>query len=633
MRFTMNTSNVRLAFRFAAIFAVASIFAFAARAAEPPKNAAPKALSPAEAARKLAVPDGFRVSLFAGEPDVAQPIGITFDDRGRLWVAECHTYDDNKVNFNLKQHDRIVILEDTDGDGRFDKRKVFWDQAQKLTSVVVGFGGVWALAAPNLLFIPDANGDDLPDGPPQVVLDGWDGNKIRHNIVNGLKWGPDGWLYGRHGIQATSTIGKPGTPDEQRTRLNCSVWRYHPTRHTFEVFAQGTTNPWGHDWDAYGQLFLINTVIGHLWHIVPGAHYRRMYGEHFTTNTYQLMEQTADHFHWDTGEKWADVKKGMTSTTDQAGGGHAHSGLMIYNGDNWPEKYRGQLYTINLHGLRINSDRLERRGSGYVAKHGTDFAKTTDVWFRAVELDYGPDGGVYVADWSDIGECHENDADGVHRETGRIYKITHGTPKSVGKLDLAKLSDAELVKLLTHRNEWFPRRAQRLLQERAAAGKLAATTRPALQQLFEQAASEPHKLRALWALHVTGALDAAALEKLLVHSSEHVRWWGIQLLTDNKAVTPAVLAKFSALAREGKSALVRLALASALQKLPVADRWAVAEPLLAHAEDAADPNLPLMIWYGLEPAVASDKARAAQLIAKSQLPKVRELITRRLAAP
>ena len=615
------------------VFAAALAFVLATVAAEPPKapaTKAPKPLSPAEAAAKLVVPAGFRVSLFAGEPDVAQPIGITFDDRGRLWVAECHTYDDSKINFNMKQHDRIVIFEDTDGDGRFDKRTVFSDKLQKLTSVVVGFGGVWALAAPDLIFIPDANGDDIPDGPPQVVLDGWDGGKVRHNIVNGLKWGPDGWLYGRHGIQATSVIGKPGTPAEQRTKLNCSVWRYHPTQQTFEVVAQGTTNPWGHDWTEHGQLFLINTVIGHLWHIIPGAHYRRMYGEHFKTNTYQLMEQTADHFHWDTGESWGAAKKGVSASTDQAGGGHAHSGLMIYNGDNWPEKYRGQLFTINLHGLRINSDRLERRGNGYVAKHGSDFAKTTDVWFRAVELDYGPDGGVYVADWSDIGECHENDADGVHRETGRIYKITYGTPKFGGAFNLAKQTDAELVKLLTHRNEWFARHAQRLLQERAAAGKLAATTRPAFQKLFEQADNEPHKLRALWALRVTGAVNAATL---LDHPSEHVRWWAIQFLCEDKSVTPAVLAKLSALARDGKSSFVRLALASALQKLPVADRWAVAEPLLAHAEDAADPNQSLMIWYGLEPAVAADKARAAQLLAKSQLPEVRKFITRRLTAP
>ncbi len=615
-----------------AALAAAMMLLLAVLAAEPPKKAPAKPLAPADAAKLLQLPDGFRATLFAGEPDVAQPIGITFDDRGRLWVAECHTYDDNKINFNMNQYDRIVILEDTDGDGRFDKRKVFWDKAQKLTSVVVGFGGVWALAAPDLLFIPDANGDDIPDSPPQVILDGWDGGKIRHNIVNGLKWGPDGWLYGRHGIQATSVVGKPGTPVDQRTKLNCSVWRYHPTSQAFEVVAHGTTNPWGHDWDAHGQLFLINTVIGHLWHIVPGAYYRRMYGEHFKTNTYQLMEQTADHFHWDTGEKWGDVKKGVSPSTDQAGGGHAHSGLMIYQGDNWPEKYRDLLFTINLHGLRINSDRLERHRSGYVAKHGPDFAKTTDVWFRAVELDYGPDGGVYIADWSDIGECHENDADGVHRETGRIYKITHGMPKFAGALNLAKLSDADLVKLLTHRNEWFPRHAQRLLQERAVAGKLAATTRLALQKFFEQAPSEPHKLRALWSMRVTGALDASALEKLLAHPSEHVRWWTIQFLADDKAVTPAVLAKFGALARDEKSAFVRLALASALQKLPVPDRWAVAEPLLAHAEDAADTNLSLMIWYGLEPAVAVDKARAAQLIAKSQLPEVRKLITRRLTA-
>lgn len=218
----------------------------------------------------MTVPPGFHVSLFASEPLLRQPIGMTTDSRGRLWVAENNTYSDAKINFDLSQHDRILILEDTDHDGRADRQTVFWDQGQKLTSVEIGFGGVWALCPPRLLFIPDRNGDDVPDGKPQVVLDGFDDGVVRHNIANGLRWGPDGWLYGRHGIQATSYVGVPGTLPSQRTPINCCVWRYHPTRRIFEVVCRGTTNPWGMDWNAQGELFFINTVIGHLWHAVPG---------------------------------------------------------------------------------------------------------------------------------------------------------------------------------------------------------------------------------------------------------------------------------------------------------------------------------------------------------------------------
>src|SRR5260370_399394 len=144
---------------------------------------------------------------------------------------------------------------------------------------------------------------------------------VRHNIVDGLKWGPDGWLYGRHGILATSLVGKPGASASQRTPINCGIWRYHPTRKVFEVVAQGTTNAWGFDYDEHGEMFFINTVIGHLWHVVPGAHYRRMYGTGFNPHLYQLIEKTAGHFHCDPGEKWDDIRKGGVSpTTDKAGG-------------------------------------------------------------------------------------------------------------------------------------------------------------------------------------------------------------------------------------------------------------------------------------------------------------------------
>src|SRR5262245_43076042 len=181
--------------------------------------------TPADAVKRFKAPDGFTVTPSAGEPHVCQPIGMAFDDRGRLWVAECFSYPQWKTDGK----DRILIFEGTGRDGRFLKRSVFWDQAYNLTGIEIGYGGVWALCAPHLLFIPDRDGDGKPDGKPVVVLDGWT-LKAGHNIVNGLTWGPDGWLHGRHGITAESKVGPPGTPESKRTRLNCSIWRYHPTR-------------------------------------------------------------------------------------------------------------------------------------------------------------------------------------------------------------------------------------------------------------------------------------------------------------------------------------------------------------------------------------------------------------------
>ena len=587
-------------------------------------------VKPADALKGISLPDGFRVQLSAAEPAVQQPIAMAWDSRGRLWVAECYTYAESRVNFDLRLKDRILIFEDTDNDGVFDRRKVFWDQASQLTSIVLGFGGVWAACAPNILFIPDRNGDDVPDAEPEVVLDGFDNDSVRHNIVNGLKWGPDGWLYGRHGILASSEVGVPGTSEEERVRINCSIFRYHPVSKKFDVVCRGTTNSWGHDWDRHGQLFFINSVIGHLWHAVPGARYRRMYGNHFDKFLYELIPQTGDHFHWDQGnEHWADLKKkGMTLTSDAAGGGHAHCGMMIYGADNWPEEYRGHVFTLNLHGRRINQDTLYRQGAGYAGSHADDFMLTRDLWFRGIDLAYGPDGGVFVLDWSDIGECH--DSDGIHRTSGRIFKITHGKTKALKK-DLSKLSSLDLAKLQTHTNEWHVRMARRLLQERAVARDDLGQVREHLFELYSGSISTPHRLRAMWALHATGALDEDWLLEQSNDESEHIRVWAIKLLTDGGQVSVKVLSRFVEMAGTDMAGLVQLNLASTLRLLPLAKRWPLATPLVSHKRYSADPVLPLMIWYGINPAVGEDRARAVELLAKCQIPKIRQFIARRLA--
>jgi hypothetical protein len=422
-------------------------------------------------------------------------------------------------------------------------------------------------------------------------------------------------------------VGRPGTPDAERVRLSCSIWRYHPSRRVVEVVAHGTTNPWGHDWDDFGQLFFSNNVIGHFWHVVPGAHYARMFGEDFNPHVYDLMKATSDHQHW-AGTNWT-TSRGGTGAHDRLGGGHSHCGLMIYLGDNWPATWRGQAFMGNIHGNRILYDVLERRGSGYVARHGGNFLMAHDPWFRSVSQLYGPDGGVWVSDWNDLGECHDND--GAMRSSGRIYKITQGPRRTERMADLGRRSDAELVALQLHANDWWVRHARRLLQERAVAGTLKKTTRPALEKLFGGNPDVTRKLRALWALHVIGATDEESLARLLGHENEHVRWWAVQLLVENRSVSRAVRDQFTQMARTDRSALVRLALASALQRLPLAERWETATALAAHDEDAGDPNLPWMIWYAIEPAVGADRVRAVEFMAASKLQFVRQCVSRRLA--
>jgi putative membrane-bound dehydrogenase-like protein len=587
-----------------------------------------RALPPEEAAATMQLPPGFKATLFAGEPAIVQPMAFTFDDRGRIWVVENLSYPTWKADGT--GNDRVTILEDTDGDGRHDKRTVFLDNGVNLSGIEVGFGGVWLTAAPNLIFIPDANGDDKPDGEPKILLDGWT-LEAKHNIVGNLAWGPDGWLYGCHGITAPSLVGKPGTPTERRQTVSCGVWRYHPVRHQFEVYANGTTNPWGIDWDERGELFITNCVIKHIFHVPPGAHFVRMFGQDPNPYVYGLMESCADHQHW-AGGHWSTARGGPTH--HDFGGGHAHAGCMIYLGDNWPAEYRGNAFLLNIHGQRLNRDILEPQGSGYVAKHAPDFAFSKDPWFRGLHAKYGPDGGVYISDWSDSGECHDNKEEQCDKTGGRIFKIVYGDAVPF-RLDLAGLSDAKLVSLQTDENEWRARHARRLLQERAAKGQLNHSYVDLIPPPVGSGVRDDlaYRLRVLFTKHVTGRISSDMLDGIIRGDADkEVRACAVLLSVEQRSVPPVILAALKIQAASDPSPWVRLHIASALQRAPLDDRWPIAEALLAHGEDASDAYLPLMYWYAIEPLVPRNARKAIEMLPRVHIPLVRQYIARRVVA-
>lgn len=629
---------------------VAGLGAWAATPEDPPTASVPRdtdavntAPMPAEeAAKAFRVPEGFHVSVFAAEPAVRNPIALAFDAKGRLWVAENDTYAEREARFDLSLRDRVVIFEDTDNDGRHDARKVFTEDVQRLTSVEVGRGGVWLMCPPALLFLPDRDGDDRPDGPAVTVLDGFTvPPENYHNFANGLRWGPDGWLYGRCGASSPGDVGAPGTPDDRRIPLRGGLWRYHPERKVFESLNSGTTNPWGHDWNAVGEPFFINTVNGHLWHAITGAHFVRPHTVDPNPYVYELIDQHADHWHWDNAKDWTDSRN-VSGEHDRRGGGHAHSGMTIYAGDNWPDAWRGKLLTLNLHGRRANVERLERAGSGYVGKHEPDTLFAADANFRGIDLAYGPDGGVYVLDWSDTGECHESN--GVQRSSGRIYKVTYGgtIPKTL--FDLSNAGDGGLVGQLAHRNQWWARTARRVLADRAVDGKSGDAVALPLRGLFQTHPDPIVKLRALWALYAIGKADEAFLRAQLAHPHESVRTWAVRLLTDARGLDtvdsrrpgpdaewPSDLgAAFDRMAREDASGLVRLALASALQRMPISARPALARALASRSEDAGDHNLPLLVWYGLIPVAEADPKALEPIALEAEWPTLRRLVARRL---
>jgi putative membrane-bound dehydrogenase-like protein len=596
------------------------------QAAEPSAIEYPPRPVPVElAASKMTVPPGFAVSLFAGEPDVVQPIGFTFDDRGRMWVAECLSYP--KWTKDGTGRDRITIYEDTDGDGRHDRRTLFADNLANLSGLEVGFGGVYICSLPKLMFIPDRNYDDKPDGPAETVLDGWDEN-CRHNVFNGLAWGPDGWLYGLNGILSRSKVGRPGAPDAERKYLDCGVWRYHPTRHDFEPVASGTTNPWGIDWDDYGEMFITNCVIKHIFHVVPGGHYERMFGADPNPHVYGLMPSCADHIHW-AGGHWTD-SRGALGAHGDAGGGHAHSGCSIYLGDNFPPEYRNNAFMCNIHGARLNRDTLVPQGSTYVAKHEKDFLFANDPWHRGLGVKYGPDGGLFVSDWCDTGECHNYDV--ADTTNGRIVKVTYGTPMALKPFDLQKMTDAELVDLQAHPNDWWVRHARRVLQERAAAKTLKPETSGLIWNRFNDEKDERRRLRYLWAMNGVDGL-AEEITVAMEDESEHVRTWAVTLATDSRPVGELVRDMVVQAAGD-ESPKVRARVASIASRLDRKQAIRVSRSLLTNDQNNADGSLPHLTWYALQASSAitdgawSTRAPIINAARDAKIPLVRSFAAR-----
>jgi putative membrane-bound dehydrogenase-like protein len=583
---------------------------------------AAKFLPPDEAVAAMTTVAGYRVNAWAAEPTIVQPMAFCWDDRGRLWVAENRDYESRVGGFSNAGTSRILILEDTDRDGVADTRKVFLEGIVFPAAIAVGFDGVFIGAPPNLLFVPDRNRDDKADEADiEVRLTGW-GIRDRHETLNSLHWGPDGWLYGLQGYATPSKVRKPegkgriyrhkeAFPDEilkaDGVDINGGVWRYHPTKDVFEVVAHGFSNPWGIDYDAKGQLLISACVIPHLWHVIPGGIYHRQGGQHFNPYVYDDIKTIADHRHRS-----------------------AHGGARVYQSDAFPESQRGRIFMANIHEHAVLSDVLERAGSGFTARHGDDFMLANNAQWIGFSVEIGPDGALYVLDWHDADICGQ---DVLHHETGRIFRIAPAQSLAAdfaGRYsDLTTMADADLVGLQTSKSDWHARRARIILQHRASTGRVDRRTHEQLRSLFKPGASGDIRLRAMWALHVTGGWTPDALFDVLGDGDEHIRAWAIQLLTEDRSPSARALQRFATMARDDPSPVVRLYLASALQRIEPRTRWTIAAPLMAHAEDAGDHNLPKMIWLGVEPMAGGDPAVALEHASHSRVPLVARFIARR----
>ncbi len=574
------------------------------------KPAETPALSPEEAQKKFTLQKGFEARLFASEPEVVNPVAMTWDDRGRLWVVELYEYPLG-TKPGEKGRDRIKILEDTDGDGRADSVKVFADGFTLATGLLIANNGVYVGAAPHLYFLEDTDGDDVAD-KRTIVQTGF-GMEDRHELLNGFTWGPDGQMYMTHGVFTFTKAVDPDKPGEPVV-LTAGVARFNPKGRKMEIFAEGTSNPWGVDFDARGNAFVSACVIDHFFHLAPGGLYQRQAGQPPYPYAYELLPSIVDHRHH------------MA----------AYAGVDIYQGDQYPAEYLGMALQGNIHDNAIHRDKLTAKGSTFLASADGDFVRGNDGWFMPVSTQTGPDGTVWIMDWYDRYPCYQNanaDPAGVDRERGRIWRIVwtgdqpgKAVPSRPAGLNLGKASSGELVKALAHPNVWQRRMAQRLLSGRPDV----ASQKQALVALMKSGPDENAKLAALWTLFSSGLIDDGILDDAADASLPSLRMWAARFTGERNQITDRVTKRLETLSAD-ENATVLSAVATALRQFaggsltvntPASHDIAVirptvgsiAERILANAKATTDRDLPFLLWMAVEPTVLYDPNITAEWI-------------------
>jgi putative heme-binding domain-containing protein len=540
--------------------------------------------SPEEAIEAMTVPPGFTVELVAAEPDIVNPIAMAFDDRGRIWVTESLEYPRRQPG---PGRDRVKVLEDTDGDGRADKTTVFADGLNIPTGIALGHGGAWVLNAPDLLWLCDSDGDGRADRS-EVIVTGF-GRADAHELPSTLTWGPDGWLHGFNGVFNPSRISSDG----HVYAFTCALWRVHPRSRRFQVVCEGTSNPYGLAWDPEGSAIVeaCHWANDHLFHFVETGYYKRQAGPYPPYT--MVLGSITDHSHQKT----------------------AYCGLAYLDSEAYPEAYRDRLYTGNIHGGCINTDRLVRDGSTYQARALPDFLTAHDAWFMPVAQKVGPDGCLYVLDWYDRYHCYQDairDPAGIDRLKGRLYRVRYGAAPRAARFDLARESDADLVKRLSSPNIYFREAAQRLLTERNT---------PAVRELLRKlildgGAPRKARLHGLWALAGTGWLEPAFHARLLSHADPAFRAWGVRTAGCFGALEPSLRDRVIALARD-KAPDVQLQVVIAARKVEGLDPLPVLVEVLSAC--GVDRLIPAIAWQNLHPLLPGEGNRFVRLIGRTDL--------------
>jgi putative membrane-bound dehydrogenase-like protein len=494
-------------------------------------------VTPEKAAAKVITHPEFEVKVIASEPLLEKAISMDWDPSGKVWVAETPEYPGGRtINKNdrpiapvfLKNpgqtpagdkedrpaRDRISWLEDTNGDGVMDKKHVFADGLELVTSLVFHKDGVIVAQAPEILWLRDKNGDgvcDMVEGSEKITLFTGFGNFDTHAVINNFRWGMDGWVYGAVGYSAGSPKSLDGKKDFGR--ITAGVIRFRPDGSAIEQYAAGTCNTWGFDFAPDGEVFYTTATCGeHFLHVVmpEKALAKASVGgirSSFVAPDHQKIFPAVKH----TRPAYVQI--------DWVGYFTAAAGCCIYNGGAWPERYNGSHFTSETTMSLVHNELLTPKGVTYVAskeagREETEFVASTDLWFRPVHERIGPDGALYIVDFYNQAAIHNDTRGPAHgarnaatrpdrdHHFGRIWKVQHKQAKTLPAWKFDSKNAAGLVALLDHPNGWVRMTAHRLLSEQPAE-----FSRAALSQAVAAGKPSLSRMHAMWVLNNVGALD------------------------------------------------------------------------------------------------------------------------------
>lgn len=454
---------------------------------------------PAKEQAALKLLDGFEINLYASDPMIAKPIHMNFDAAGRLWVVSSALYP--QIKPGEKADDKVVVLEDSDGDGKADKSTLFAGGLLIPTGIEVGDGGCYVGNSTELIHLKDTDGDGEAD-QRRIVLSGF-GTEDTHHLIHTLRWGVDGRLYFNQSIYIHSRVETPWGPVSLQ---GGGIWRFMPETMRLQVVSRGLVNPWGHHQDQFGQHFATDGAGG------DGINYA-FNGSTFTTAV--------------------GAKRIMSGLNP---GQPKHAGMEFITGRHVPDSLRGNIITNDFRGHRVNRFILTEDGSGYASRQREDLIVTDHVAFRPIDVKMGPDGAIYIADWYNPiinhGEVDFRDPrrDHVH---GRIWRITAKGSPLVKPPKLVGAPVADLLDALKMPEGWTREKARRVLKERGAS-----EVAPALETWVKQldasqaADAERYRLEALWIYQAIDKVHEPLLRRLLASSDHRIRAAAVPVLMD-----------------------------------------------------------------------------------------------------